>query len=309
LIVLTVGLILSACCAGEPGWAKSVEEAMRLGKEQNRPIMIEFTTPLCGPCKKMEMEVFTLRKVKRELDKFVKAKADVTLADMKAFSKRNGLNAVPAFLFMRPNGTSMVARQDLSPALPDDFLRCVKDVLKRERALQSALKMAAATPDSPRSLYRLGVAYANVCEHARAREQFEKFVGAKPTGSGKELADASYRLAKIYAGEGQRQKALSLLDTVIENDPKNKAKLGAPALVTKGGLSLATGDWRTAYKCFDRVIKRMNTDKETQAEALYHLGKCYVAMGNRQGAVYTWKRGAKMYPNTKYGKRCKAEAR
>ncbi len=309
LIALTACLGLNACWAGEPGWAASVDEALRLGKQQNRPIMIEFTTPICGPCRKMEMEVFTLRKVKTQLAKFVKTKADITQPDLKALSKSHGFSAVPAFVFMRPNGTTMVARQDLSPALPDDFLRCVKDVLKHERTLQSALKMAAMTPDSPKSLYRLGVAYADACEHALARQQFEKLVAAKPTCSGKELAHASYRLAKIYADEGQRQKALSLLDTVIENDPKNKEQLGAPALVTKGELVLANGDWRTAYKCFDRVIKRMNTDKETQAKALYYLGKGYQTMGNRQAAVYTWKRGAQMYPSAKHGKRCKAEAR
>ena len=308
----TLAEVLFAACiclnapgwASDPGWASSVAEAMRLGKAGNRPIMIEFTSPACGPCKKMEVEVFGLPAVKAELAKFVKVKADITQPDMKALSKKHGFSAVPAFVFMRPNGTKVVSRQDLSPALPQDFLRCVQSVLTRERAVASARKMVDASPDNPRFTYRLGVAYSDVGEHELAREQFEKLLAAKPYLTGKELADANFRLAKLCEAQGEGQKASTLFDAAIQSDPQNKYKLGAAAAIGRGRLALADGDFRTAYKCFDRVIKKMNAGKERNAEALYFLGLCYKRMGNTQAAAYTWKRGAQMYPRTKYGLKC-----
>lgn len=308
----TFAEVLCAACicistsgwAGEAGWASSVAEAMRIGKETGRPIMIEFTSPACGPCKKMELEVFTLPAVKAELDKLVKAKADVTQPDMKALSKKHGFTAVPAFVFARPNGTTVVSRQDLSPALPEDFLRCVQSVLRRESALASALKMAAASPDNTRLAYHLGVAYADVAENALAREQFEKLLAGQPCASPKELADANYRLAQAYEAQGDKQKAASLFDAAVEHDPLDKYKLGAASAISRGRLALAAGDVRTAYKCFGRVMKKMNAGKGRTAEAVYLLGMCYERMGNNQAATYTWKRGAVMYPKTTYGRKC-----
>lgn len=281
-------------------WAPSYADALRLAKEQGKPLMVEFTTPYCGPCKRMEKEVLPAREVKPLLDQFIKVQANVLEADMKAIFRSHKFNQVPSFAFLRPTGKPVLRIS--GPRLADEFARDLGSVLAKERALAAALQRIEANGPTAQACHGLGVAYADVGEDALAQEQFAKVVAAQPSAPPKPLADAHYRLGKAMAGTGRLQQAMAHFDSVAKLDPKNQLGLAAPAVIGKGRVALAQGNAGLAYRCFDQVIKKMKTSDERGAEALYYLGKCYERMGNKRAAVYTWRRCAQVYPRTKYGK-------
>lgn len=268
--------LLGTCSGAGSGWAPSVAEARKQGKAQNKPILIEFTSPYCGPCAKMEKEVFTQPAIKAHMDRFVKAKADVMEPDMKALLKQHGFKQLPSFLYLRPTGTVALKISQV-PRLADEFLGDMKQVLKREQAIASAQRMLSVSPTSTSAMYRLGMAYVDADEAALARGQFEQVLAAG--GTGKHVAGASFQMARAYAAQGQCGKAAALLDAVLKLDPKNKLKLADQVLLARGKIHMAKGEHGKAYRCFARVIKIYDYNKKTAAEAQKQLRLCQQRMG------------------------------
>ncbi len=266
-----IAALASPCLASDASWASSVAEAMKQGKALGKPIMIEFTSPYCGPCQKMEREIFSKPEFKALMGQFAKAKANVMDPKMKALMKSYGFKQLPSFLYMRPNGTVVQKISDV-PRLEHEFRADLKYVLKREKAIASAKKMVAVSPSSGSARYRLALAYLDANEPALALEQFKKVVAAG--GKGKHVAGASYYLAKAYAKQGQLDKAAQLFDQVAKLDPKNALKLTDKALLERGKIAMKRGKFGPAYRYFAKIIKVYDQDKKILAEAQAMLGEC-----------------------------------
>ncbi|MFC1758826.1 DUF255 domain-containing protein [Planctomycetota bacterium] len=58
-------------------WQKNLDEAMQLAKDQNKPLLLHFWAPTCGPCLKLDKTVFSKNSVAQTLnDYFVPVKID-----------------------------------------------------------------------------------------------------------------------------------------------------------------------------------------------------------------------------------------
>ncbi len=266
----------AAALAGHAGWAPSVDEALKLGKAQNKPILIEFTSPYCGPCAKMEREVFTQPVIKQRMDQFVKAKANVMEPAMKALLKKHGFHQLPSFLYLRPTGT-VVLKISQVPRLPHEFLGDLNYVLRRERAIASAKRLVAAAPRRASAHCRLGKAYLDANETQLAKDEFEKALAAG--AKGRTAAEANFHLGRILLAQGDREAAAKRFDQTLRLDPANASKLAGPALLERGRLALQQGQYGPAYRCFAKIIKVYDQDKKVVNEAQALLRECRRRMG------------------------------
>ena len=83
-------------------WEDSFEGAMQRARSQNKPILIDFYTDWCGPCKLMEENVYPDRQVIAQSQNWVtvKVNGDKRPDVMQAY----GLNAYPTLVFAHGNG-------------------------------------------------------------------------------------------------------------------------------------------------------------------------------------------------------------
>lgn len=90
------------------GWLHSEAEAVKLAKEQGRPLVVDFMAEWCLPCKEMEVKVFSRPEVAAALGDFVLLKVDLTREDeddaLPILKKRYGVNTLPAVRVVSPEG-------------------------------------------------------------------------------------------------------------------------------------------------------------------------------------------------------------
>lgn len=85
----------------DPEWSKILTQARRSGKV----IFLDGYTTWCGPCKKMDREVFTQLEVANYFNqKFINVKYDMEKGEGVKLKKRYGVGAFPTYLFITSRG-------------------------------------------------------------------------------------------------------------------------------------------------------------------------------------------------------------
>src|SRR3989304_260171 len=85
---------------------KTFEELKKQAKAENKLIFIDFYTVWCGPCKKMDKEVFTNDSVADFYNNnFINLRRDAEKGEGIELAKKYEINAYPTFLFISAEGT------------------------------------------------------------------------------------------------------------------------------------------------------------------------------------------------------------
>jgi len=86
----------------------SWKEALALSKSSQKIIFVDVYTHWCGPCKKMDQEVFSKKKVAGYFNQhFINFKIDADTEEGRAFKEQYEVGAYPTFLFIREDGSLM----------------------------------------------------------------------------------------------------------------------------------------------------------------------------------------------------------
>lgn len=83
----------------------SFESIREKAVSQDKIIFVDMFATWCGPCKKMEAEVFNKDKVgQRYNESFVNYKVDIQSPEGSKIARLYNINAYPTYLFLKPNG-------------------------------------------------------------------------------------------------------------------------------------------------------------------------------------------------------------
>ncbi len=100
---LLLTLILFSFLARSQNWIYSFDDAQRLALSTNKPIVIDFWASWCGPCIKMDEEVWKNPELESLLDQFVLLRIDFD--SNKLLVTKFGVNAIPTIFISDGNGT------------------------------------------------------------------------------------------------------------------------------------------------------------------------------------------------------------
>ena len=104
------------------------DEGLKIAKEQNKHIFVDFYTDWCGYCKKMDRETFSKAEVIEMLgDNFVAVKVNgesndtldvegFRITERNLTSREFGVKGYPTYWFLKPDGSKLGAISGYRPA-------------------------------------------------------------------------------------------------------------------------------------------------------------------------------------------------
>ena len=103
MLALAGTLASGANAAEQINWQSDVEAAKRLAARTNRLVVLHFWAPWCGPCMRLEREVFNQPGVGEALEvHYVPVKINLDQAQLMA--RQYGVQAIPADVVITPQG-------------------------------------------------------------------------------------------------------------------------------------------------------------------------------------------------------------
>lgn len=112
-------------------WAKYESSALAEARKSGKPVVIDFYADWCLPCKELDEKTFTDKKVMAELDRFVRVKADLTIAGdakTKQLTEQYKIVGVPTLVFIDAAGQEVPGSRLTGFEPPDGFLQRARAV-------------------------------------------------------------------------------------------------------------------------------------------------------------------------------------
>jgi len=122
-LLIVLALILPQAYA--INWRYNLDDAIRVAKGQNKPIMADFYTEWCGWCKKLDSETYSDSKVSAAAGKFICVK--INAEKQPDVANKYGVSGYPTVIFLDSSGNSLLKIPGYLP--PDKFLANMNRVL------------------------------------------------------------------------------------------------------------------------------------------------------------------------------------
>lgn len=133
-------------------WSNILERAT----QENKIIFVDAYTNWCGPCKLMDRNVFSTRKVGDFFNAtFINVKIDMESGEGPALSQQYGVHAFPTLLFI--NSSGVVIHRGLGYHEPDDLLALARQALDANNNMFALKKQYEKGVRDPEFLYQLAL--------------------------------------------------------------------------------------------------------------------------------------------------------
>jgi thioredoxin-related protein len=137
---------------------KTFAELQKAAKEENKMIFIVFSASWCGPCKKMEKEVYTEAQVADFYNShFICAHFDSEKGEGKELAKKYKVRLLPGFLFFSHGGE--IELEDFGFQKKDDFIRIGSNAGNPEINFSRQIGLKDSAPSADSSLAVLAFFY------------------------------------------------------------------------------------------------------------------------------------------------------
>jgi thiol-disulfide isomerase/thioredoxin len=169
-------LIYAVVCPAEKArktdieWVTNFDRALDLAQKTGKPMLLEFWASWCGPCKRMDQETWSDRRVVTVAQNYVSVSVDVDRDE--AIKSRFVVHSLPTVILADPWANSLTRREgfvhagDLAAMMagvPTDF--------SPAREIHEAL---AEDPDNPTALTRMGQFYFRAKAPALAGRYYDQ---------------------------------------------------------------------------------------------------------------------------------------
>jgi thioredoxin:protein disulfide reductase len=129
---VAISMALPRKVEAEIPWQPYSEQVLAAAQQDGRPVVIDVFADWCLPCKELDKITFTDADVKREAERFVTLKLDLTTSDPETEAgrakERYGIVGVPTVIFLDPTGRENESLRLTGFEKPEMFLPRLKGV-------------------------------------------------------------------------------------------------------------------------------------------------------------------------------------
>jgi thioredoxin-like negative regulator of GroEL len=227
LVLLASGAAVAGGTADE---VPTVDDAIARARATGKPLILEFWTEWCKPCKEFERDVLPLPEVQKALEDVTFVRYDAESGNGVAAAKRYGIDSFPNFLAIDENGLAVLKQGGMGG--PDhfmDFLGRAAGQLATEDALKTQLQKA---PNDARLLLRAARWYQARQRTAEALRWFEAAQTADPKNALGIRGDAAWEAADLRRVSELRTRIVTELAGLASAYPAAQSSIRALTLAT-----------------------------------------------------------------------------
>lgn len=220
--------LLSVGCSmaySQVNWVRNYDVARAQALTQNKFIVMDFWAVWCGPCKKMDSDMWNTDKMTAHADKFIFLKVDVD--SNREIAMRYRANTIPKVIIMDASGEALW--EEIGFANANIYLKAFDEFPASEAPSSHISKIVNETADA-NTYFSLGAWYQDVSsetENVRlkrgvlnASDKFFKMT-QKEAETETLALEAEFNLVLNYAYRGAYKKAMKKVDKMEEAEMKN----------------------------------------------------------------------------------------
>ncbi|MCK4357526.1 MAG: thioredoxin fold domain-containing protein [Candidatus Cloacimonetes bacterium] len=219
VILFLLSTILSAQDSLQ--WTDSFTEATEKAKNENKVIMIDFSSDRCGWCKKLHETTFQDSNVIELLkDNFVLIEINTSIEKNKDFANHYNVTGLPTTIFVNPDSSEIDRIIGYLPA--EQFIKKANFILNNRDYFSDLLKNAELYPDSIDIHKELAETHKRRGNYDRAEEMYNSILKWIEKASPMDtliikIPEIQAEMAMLYYKRYQYTKALERL-IKIENE-------------------------------------------------------------------------------------------
>lgn len=123
-LFLAMLLLISTQVFSQAGWLTNLQLAQNTAKATNKLVLIDFWATWCGPCKKMDMEVWSTEEAQKIKQNFVPVKIDIDAE--RAIASQYNIRSIPNLILMDYKGR--VIHSYVGYSSKSDLLDFIKNI-------------------------------------------------------------------------------------------------------------------------------------------------------------------------------------
>ena len=219
-IALAAVCVFASAAASAVRWSdESYQQMVQRASQENKYVFIDFYATWCGPCKKLDADVYPDASVEKLLNAMIPAKFDAEKDPWLAAAQAFRVRAYPTLLVLGPDGREVGRYVGYLPA--PQFVEVIGGFAAGKSQLDMLQAQLDQNPNDFDLLVNTGIVHADAGRDQMALPLFEKALTLDPNNERKRQDEIYYNMGEACYGAKNYAQAKKNYAHVIENFTKS----------------------------------------------------------------------------------------